>query len=258
MKAVAASEAEIKEIVRKDGVGRRCDYFGTSGQITMAPQGFLVERPYANARIDPHFHDVDQFQVIVAGYGHIGKKEVRPVTFQYADAYTPYGPIVAQDDGISFFTLRNVASGGHFSMPGSKHLMPCRAGRNIAAVFEQDQTPPAAGQSFCEVLMEGQVDGVDAIGIRLGSNAVADGLQNDGGGQYYLVCAGSVVVDGKPLPKNSVIRIDPGEATPVFRSGDEGANVLALQFARPSDRPGADLQGLAARSNDGYVQKTEK
>ena len=27
MKAVAASEAEIKEIVRKDGVGRRCDYF---------------------------------------------------------------------------------------------------------------------------------------------------------------------------------------------------------------------------------------
>lgn len=258
MRATAASEADVKEIVRKDGVGRRRDYFGTSGRITMAPQGFLVERPYANARINPHFHDIDQFQVVVAGDGHIGKKAVRPVTFQYADAYTPYGPIVAQDDGISFFTLRNVASGGHFSMPGSKHLMPCRAGRNIAAVFEQDQALPADGESACESLMAAQEDEVDAVGIRLGANAIADGLKNDGGGQYYLVCAGSVVVDGKTLAVNSLIRTDPGDATPVFHAGAEGANVLALQFARPSERPGTDLQELAARNPEGYVQKTEK
>ena len=94
MRAVAAAEADIKEVVRKDGVGRRSDYFGSPGRVTAEPQGFLVERPYANARIDPHFHDIDQFQVIVAGDGHIGKKEVRAVTFQYADAFTPYGPIV--------------------------------------------------------------------------------------------------------------------------------------------------------------------
>ena len=72
MQAIAASEADLKEIVRKDGGGRRRDYFGTSGKITMSPQGFLVESPYANARIDPHFHDIDQFQVVVAGDGHVG------------------------------------------------------------------------------------------------------------------------------------------------------------------------------------------
>lgn len=258
MRAIAASEADVKEIVRKDGVGRRCDYFGTSGRITMDPQGFLVERPYANARIDPHFHDIDQFQVVVAGDGHIGKKPVRSVTFQYADAYTPYGPIVAQEDGISFFTLRNVASGGHFSMPGSKHLMPCRAGRNIAAVFEQDLEPLAEGDVKREALMESQGDGVDAVGIRLGANATADGLWNDGGGQYYLVCAGSIVADGKTLSENSLIRVDPGEETPSLKAGGEGANVLALQFARPSERPGTDFETLAARNSEGYVQKTEK
>lgn len=258
MKAMPTAEADVKEIVRKDGVGRRSDYFGTSGKITSEAQGFLVERPYANPRIDPHFHDVDQFQVVVAGDGRIGKKEVRPVTFQYADAFTPYGPIVGRDDGISFFTLRNVASGGHFSMPGSKHLMPCRAGRNIAAVFEQEGEIPAEGEIAREPLMAPQEDGVDAEGIRLGAHAQTEGLPNNGGGQYYLVCAGTLIADGKELTERSLIRTEPGEDTPVLKAGPSGANVLALQFSRPSERPGSDPQKLAARDPDGYVLKTEK
>lgn len=258
MKMMAAEEADVKEIVRKDGVGRRRDYFGTSGNITTNPQGFLVERPYANARIDPHFHDVDQFQVVVAGDGRIGKKEVRAVTFQYADAFTPYGPIVARDDGISFFTLRNVASGGHFSMPGSGHLMPCRAGRNIAAVFEQNYASLSEGEIIFESLMEPQDDGVDAEGIRMGPHARGEGPSNDGGGQYYLICAGSLLADGKTLSENSLIRVDAGEPTPNLQAGADGANVLVLQFSRPSDRPGADPAKLAARNPAGYVLKTEK
>jgi hypothetical protein len=59
MRAVATAEADVRETVRKDGVGRRSDYFGTPGTISVEPQGFLVERPYAGARIDPHFHDID-------------------------------------------------------------------------------------------------------------------------------------------------------------------------------------------------------
>jgi len=258
MKAIAATEADIKEVVRKDGVGRRSDYFGTPGMVTAEPQGFLVERPYANARIDPHFHDIDQFQVVVAGDGRIGKKEVRAVTFQYADAYTPYGPILARDDGISFFTLRNVASGGHFSMPGSKHLMACRAGRNIAAVFEQDREPVAAGETVREPLMEHQDDGVYAEGIRLGANASVEGIPNEAGGQYYLVCSGSLLADGKKLPAHSLIRANKDEVTLSLRASGEGANVLALQFSRPTDRPGSDPKLLAGRNPDGYVLKTEK
>src|SRR5215470_17255062 len=106
MRAVSSVEAVVKEVVRPDGVGRQRNYLGAAGTIANGPQAFLVERPYANARIEPHFHDVDQFQVVVAGDGRMGKKPVAPVTFQYADAYTPYGPIVANGHGISFFTLR--------------------------------------------------------------------------------------------------------------------------------------------------------
>ena len=257
MKAVAQSEARVKEVVKKEGVGRRHDYIGNPGTIDNQPQAFLVERPYANALIKPHFHDIDQFQVVVKGDGRIGKKEVRPVTFQYADAYTPYGPIIARDKGISFFTLRNVASGGHFSMPGSRHLMPCRAGRNIAGVFEVDAPPPKAGEIERIELMQPQEDGVNAIGIRLGANTRTVGMPSDAGGQYYLVCRGSLVQDGNEMKTDSMIRVETDEAAPTLEAGSDGADVLVLQFARPSDRPGSDPGKMANRDPEGYVMRLD-
>ncbi len=252
MQAVANVEARVKEIVRKDGIGRRRDYIGSPGTVDNSPQAFLVERPYAGARINPHFHDVDQFQVVVKGDGRIGKKEVRPITFQYADAYTPYGPIVARDDGISFFTLRNIASGGHFVMPGSKHLMACRAGRNIAGVFEVGKRRMKNGEVAQEPLMEPQADGVDAVGIRMGANAQAQAPTSAGGGQYILVCAGTLLQDGKEMTADSLMRVEAGEPAPLLQAGPDGAEVLVMQFARPSERPGSDPSKL---KRDGYVDR---
>ncbi len=251
MQAVASTEAEIREFQRKGGIGRRHDYIGTPGEIEDLPQAFLVVRPYANARIEPHFHDVDQFQIVVEGDGRIGKKEVRPITFQYADAFTPYGPIVSRDDGISFFTLRNFASGGHWSMPGNKHNMPCRAGRNIEGVFELGQVP-LAGASF-EDLMPSQPDGVRVTGIRLAADVEAGGIPAEGG-QYYLVCSGTILQDGKTLPQFSLMRVEAGEAPPALQAGPDGAEVLVVQFANPSQRIGSDPGQLAHRA-EGYMKR---
>ena len=255
MQAVASTEADVKVTKRAAGIGARHDYIGEPGRIDANPQAFLVVRPYAGARIEPHFHDVDQFQVVVAGDGRIGKKEVRPITFQYADAYTPYGPIVGRDEGISFFTLRNAASGGHWSMPGNRHNMPCRAGRNIEGLFDVGTLVLKPKETRREELMAPQEDGVAAVGLRLGPSAEMDGLATDGNGQFYLVCAGSLIQDGKELPDQSVIRVDAGEPTPRFIAGSEGAEVLALQFGRPSDRPGSDPSKLATRDPDAYKQQ---
>lgn len=252
MLAIARSEARIKEVKVAGGVGERHGYIGEPGQLSQAAQAFLVVRPFAGARIEPHFHDVDQFQVIVDGGGRIGKKQVRPITFQYADAFTPYGPIVA-DDRLSFFTLRNIASGGFWAMPGNKHAMPGRAGRNIEGVLDLAKGVPAAGEAVTEALMPPQADGVNAVGFRLGAGATSAGIPHEAKGQFYLVCAGTLIVDGKELPERSVIRVEPEDAPATLAAGAGGAQVLGLQFCAPCERPGTDPAMLASRAEKGYV-----
>ena len=70
------------------------------------PMAFLVEKD-PHAVVKPHFHQAHQYQVVVQGGGRLGTHDVGSVAVHYTDAWSAYGPIVAQDDGISWFTLRN-------------------------------------------------------------------------------------------------------------------------------------------------------
>ena len=252
MQAVSVAETEKLIIEDVKGTGGRTDYIGTPGIINEKPQAFLVDRLYPGAHIAPHFHDVDQYQVVVGGFCKMGKKEAPPVTFQYADAYTPYGPIFGEKEGFAFFTLRQVASGGFFPMPGSREHMPGRAGRNIAGHFDRSGPAPGAGEAVEESLMDDQGDGVDARGFRLGAGASAEGPASVGGGQYYLVCEGEIQLDGKTMPQWSLAHVAADERAPTMQAGPDGADVLVLQFARPSERPGSNPAELAKRDPAAY------
>ena len=93
------------------------NYYGRVKSMHVGPQAFLVHMPDEGSTIRPHFHDVDQFQVVVGGGGRMGPEAIGPVAFHYADAYTPYGPIIGGRDGIEFFTIRAQCVGGFFPMP---------------------------------------------------------------------------------------------------------------------------------------------
>lgn len=251
MKSVATYEAEIQEYERKGGTGRRHNYFGQRGTIDQNPQGFMVERPYPNALINPHFHDVDQFQVVVGGSGSIGKRPVKPIAFHYADAYTPYGPIKGDDGGLSFFTLRNCASGGHWAMPGNKQHMPGRAGRNVSQLFDTDISGLKENEIKTEHLIDPFDDGLQVKAYYLGPNAETDSIASDGGGQYHLVGSGFLLDGDKELPPNSLIRVERGEAAIHYKAGPEGASVLCMQYPAPTDRPGSDPSKM---DRGGYVE----
>ena len=255
MLTVTTNEAREVEVKRDGGVGRRVDYIGSPGTIDANPQAFLVDRLYPEARIEPHFHDIDQFQIIVDGACHMGKKAADPVMFQYADAYTPYGPILGGAEGFAFFTLRPIASGGFFAMPGNRHNMPGRAGRNITGRFDTTRPRPEAGVVLHEDLMTGQADGAMVIGFRFGADAEVQGPASDGGGQYYLVCEGEVDQGGETLPRRSLIHVNAGDPAPALRAGEAGADILVLQFARASSRPGSDPSVLATRDPKAYMQR---
>lgn len=246
MQVISSESISWKNLTNESGNGRLGVYLGMPGQFHDGPQAFLVQVLDPGGSIQPHFHDVDQFQVIVQGDGVIGKKPLRPITAQYADAFTPYGPIISRDDGISFFTLRQSASAGHFHMPGSRDKMPGRAGRNIAAQFMTGQIPQS-GDEIRLPLQESD-DGLCMVGFRLAPHATATPPHSNGGGQFYLICSGSLVHENQSLPTQSLIYVEAGEESPQLHAGPEGAEVMLLQFPKASARPGSDPRELAKRA----------
>jgi len=253
MKVVTLAETKTREMQTKEYLSIVRPYYGSILETFEGPQAFLVDMPNEGSTIAPHFHDIDQFQVIVRGDGRLGPGPASPVAFHYADAYTPYGPIIGAKDGIAFYTIRAACSTGYFPMPESRKLIPGKPGRNIAGQFDINRPLPAAGQHTKERLLEGQPDNVMVVGLRMGAGATAAGEPTTGGDQYYLVCTGSLVQDGRELPPLTLIRLERGEATPEYTAGPNGAEVLIMQLPMASDRIGSDPVKLAQRDMSTYV-----
>jgi hypothetical protein len=252
MKYVAHEETNDRQAAfqTKDFLTLTRAYIGQAAVFHQGPQALLVEMPKTGSTIHPHFHDVDQFQIIVKGGGKLGREDARPVCFHYADAYAPYGPIIAGEQGIAFFTLRLACEGGYFPMPGSRHLMPGRPGRVLTGYFAPETEAPR-GEVTRQALID-QPDGVQVADLRLGPNARASGMPSTAGGQYYLVLRGSLLHGGREYGELSVVENEAGAPAPDFKAGKAGAALLMLQFAPPSARPGTDLKKLAAR-NPEYI-----
>ncbi|MDX6506831.1 MAG: hypothetical protein QOG06_1475 [Gaiellaceae bacterium] len=226
--------AVTEELTLEDGSQSRVThYFGSRGvESETVPDAFLVEyRPAPGCDIRPHFHRVPQFQVVVGGDGRLGKRPVPPVSFHFADAYTPYGPIVPADEerGIDFFTLRPKSRPGLWWMPGSKSEMKGRAGRNIAVPVPEQ--PPLESGSQCETLIERHEDGLAAFRLRLAPGEETTGPATDGSdGQFYLVVGGSLRGEEVEAPRNSLLYVEPDDPAATVTAGDEGADVLVLQY----------------------------
>lgn len=210
------------------------------------PQGFLVHQP-PNAVTPAHFHEPNQFQVFVGGNGRMGAAPAAPLTVQYANGHTPYGPIVAGDQGVQYFTLRQRWDPGAKYLPASRHLL--RKGNQrtrikpaIAVAGEAELRARTA--AACETVMPEEGDGLAAWLWRLGPGGRArlpDPAR--GGGQYLIVAAGTLVEDGRALDRLSTIYLTPEEAAYEVSAGADGLDLLVLQFPKLE----ATLAGGASR-----------
>jgi hypothetical protein len=253
MQAVSADAARIRTENKPHGIGlvRFHDYFGQFQQLQAGPQAYLVEHLDPQARIYPHFHDVDQFQVFVRGKGRVGKQPVPPITVQYADGYSPYGPIVADGVGLAYFTLRLAPASGGWRMPGNRRLMPGRAGRTFSIRFDNYATIPQRREDVLRSSLWGPAgDGLEVVGLRVGPGAEATS-DEPGGGQYIVICSGYLTHGGRTLPINSLLFLGPDELRASFKAGPDGAVLLLLKYPRPTDRPGSNPE--QRRTHDAYV-----
>ena len=129
LQSTTPEQALARNRVQRDDKGATAtDFIGARGVVSKDSMAFLVYNP--PRYVTPaHYHDVNQFQLVVQGSAKIGTHKVLPGTVHYAETGTPYGPIVPEDDGLSYFTLRQTSPGGYFIMPGAKAGMNRKTGR---------------------------------------------------------------------------------------------------------------------------------
>ena len=196
------------------------------------PQGFLVMQP-PNAITPAHFHEPNQFQVFVEGDARLGARKATPLTIQYANGHTPYGPIVAGDAGINYFTLRQRWDPGAKYLPASMEKLVKGRQRTRVKSFEAGATIAASAEPSVETVFAPEDDGLAAWRYRLpagGACTLPDPAE--GGGQYIVVTEGALRLGGETLPRHSLAFLMPDDAALEARSEGGAVAFLVLQFPR--------------------------
>jgi hypothetical protein len=247
---LTANSEIVRQMRRKTGNGWLTTFIGENrntlkeGQAApeagvLYPMAFLVEKePHAVTK--PHFHAADQYQVIVQGGGRLGTHDVGTVAVHYTDAWSAYGPIVAADDGISWFTLRNAWDPGARYMPAAREQLRAARARNFQ--HRESTAPPMpvattaelarTEQPSCAKVLEQTPDGMATWRYRLPPGANLSGPDpRNGGGQFWIVLSGSAAAgDATFLPPNSCVFVAPDNGPLAVVAGDGGAETLCLQF----------------------------
>jgi hypothetical protein len=203
------------------------------------PMAFLVEKD-PRAVVKPHFHQADQYQVVVQGGGRLGQHDVGTVAVHYTDAWSAYGPIVAADEGIAWFTLRNAWDSGARYMPGARDQLRAARSHNFRHREATAAPMPVASatelahtdQLSCMTVIEPTTDGLATWRYRLPANASVSGPDpRAGGGQFWIVLSGTASAgDTSLLPPNSCVFVAPDDGSLFLTAGEAGAEALCLQF----------------------------
>lgn len=182
------------------------------------PMAFLVEQD-AGSVVGAHYHQADQFQVVVGGTGRLGRHDVAPGAIHYAGAWSPYGPLAAGSNGLQYFTLRNGWD------PGARYMefADNRAALRATARHHREAT----GDSMSTE------DGLCAQHHILAPREQVTGPEpSTGAGQFWLVLSGNLLCEGRELPVRSCVFVDPNEPPLTAIAGATGLRVLTVQYPR--------------------------
>jgi hypothetical protein len=192
------------------------------GRAAIYPMAFLVEQD-PDAAVGAHYHQADQFQVIVGGSGRLGTHGVAATAVHFAGAWSPYGPLTAGDEGLQYFTLRNAWDPGarYMEFPDNRAALRALPRRHREAVGEIAATSDGLWTRNCQVAAGEGVNAPDPA---------------SGGGQFWLVLSGSLRHDGRTLPPPSCVFVHPEEGPLSAVAGADGLEAVAVQFPRRADR----------------------
>ena len=161
------------------------------------------------------------------------KHPAGPLTVQYANGHTPYGPIEAGENGVRYFTLRQMWDPGAKYMPQSRDKL--RKGNQRTRIRANIPTYSSAErlgrkQSFAETIFEREADGLAASIRYLAPEAVETLPPPQGtGGQYLIVTSGEMLFEEAVFDRWSTVFVTTDEDAFEVHAGSEGLD-LVLQF----------------------------
>ena len=222
-------------------------FFGprSSNTVAAGPQATMSDLT-ANETIVPHFHGVTMFQLFVAGHGTIGSRGqvLEPLTVQFKDHHTAYGPVTAGPQGLSFVALRMYTGNSeptYLSKPGAREKLEPSRRRNLTAGpvrFSVEPLMRSRIETVWETVFEETDDGMAAHLVRLGAGMTASGPDpKRAGGYYVFVGNGSLIHGDKELPLWSMVVVEPKEDKFELRAGPNGVEALVLQYPREERSP---------------------
>jgi len=218
------------------------------------PQAFLVEGT-AGRVIKPHFHDHDQYQVVVRGGGVLGKHPVQANAVHFSRSHTPYGPIIFGEEPLAFLTLRAQKDPGaqYLDNAASKAKLSTMENRKPWQATELARfTKPdadAAVNAFTEIKDD---QGLASFSMTVAPGARAAAPDPAGtNGQYLIVTAGSLVRDGKEYNALSVGFVRADEGPLEVEAGTGGLEMLVLHFPREAGQDAAQKACGAAAGTPG-------
>ncbi len=225
---LTVTPAEARTVDRGHGYALS-DHVGDHTDAGAGPQAYLVRQ--SAAELGAHFHEVDQFQVVVGGEGTLGRDPVRRGVLHYADAYTAYGPIRTDPAvGLAYVTLRLEPTTGINPMPREREKRRAAGGGGEHFTCALDGAVPP-GPRARELGRTAR--GARALGLRLPAGAAPDADTLPASGRGYAVVLAGALSDGeRQLPAGSVILLDrPAELAGLAADGVDGADVAVCLFA---------------------------
>jgi hypothetical protein len=232
-----------RSVIVSPGTGNQhwgTTFFGPRSSNTAAPgpQATMSELN-ANETIVPHFHGVTMFQLFIAGSGTIGNRgqTIEPLTVQFKDHHTAYGPIIAGPQGLSFVALRMYTGNSepvYLDKPGYRDRLQPSKRRHLHSEPVRFSIAPvmqARSEVVWETLFEDQDDRMAARVVRLGAGMRVQGPDPRlAAGYYVFVGNGSLLHDDEELPLWSVVVVEPTEESFEIRAGEKGLEAIVLQY----------------------------
>ena len=226
----------------RKGGGTHTNFFGSHGNPNL-PLASLNQhdRGYFHG---PHFHTVDQFQVVVEGEGRLGRHDLSPYSVHFTHAYTPYGPLVSDaSNGLTFFVMRAHPDTGSQRLPRELDQLKRATNRNPRQITRPVTFPALqSGGATTDIVVQAVPDledehGLAAYTLRMKPNTKAYAPDpSHGDGQYLVIVKGSVLYENKEHNALALVFVWPKEGPFQVHAGPTGLEALILNFPRPSSR----------------------